>query len=147
MRRILTLAACSMLTLPSVLLAAPAQATETATTADAAHTCAKTQHGLTVRIKMRDTGKFTRIRVSHPRGRGVFREPRLHHVTGGVSWFSTPPPDEKGRQISGSAIDKRHRLKPVFRSISVSDGYSRVAVSAIFTLDNGKVIRLSCSLR
>lgn len=145
MRRMLALAAGSALILPPMALVAAGDASAATTTASV-RTCAKTQHGLTVRIRMHDNGRFTRIRVSHPRGRGDFHEPRLHHVVGAVSWVSSPPPGPDGGQISGAARDRQHRLAPSFRSISVADGYSHVDVSAIFKLDNGKAIRLSCSL-
>lgn len=145
MRRTLALLASTALLLPAAVLAAPAEAA-TATTSDTVKNCSKTRHGVTVRIKMRDNGDFTRIRVSHPRGKGNFAEPRLKWVAGGVSRSSTPPPDEQGRSISGISLDREHRLKPSFRSISVADGYSTTGVSARFRLDNGKTIRLSCSL-
>jgi hypothetical protein len=145
MRRMFVLAAGSALILPPAVLVGSPGASAAATTASD-RTCAKTQHGLTVRIGMHDNGRFTRIRVSHPRGHGNFYEPRLHHVTGAVSWGSTPPPGPDGGQISGAARDRRHHLPPSFRSISVADGYSTVGVSAVFRLDNGGKIRLSCSL-
>ena len=126
-------------------LAAPADATS-ASSAAAIRNCAKTQHGVTVRIKMRDNGRFTRIRISHPHGRGVFHEPRLHHVDGSVAVGFISPPDEDGNQIGSATRDRPHHLSPSFRSASVSDGYTSVSISARFKLDNGKAIRLSCSI-
>lgn len=146
MRTPIALIASTALLLPGAVIGAtPAQAASEVTTATIKN-CQKTRHGVTVRIKMRDNGRFTRIRVSHPKGTGNFKEPRLVLVTGGTSWYSTPPPGPDGGQIAGGARDRDHRLKPSFRSISVADGYSTVGVGAKFKLDSGKSIRLSCGL-
>lgn len=146
MRRIHALVVTSALIVPTAALAAPVEAADATTTATIKN-CTKSRHGLAVRIKMRDNGRFTRIRISHPRGTDDFREPLVHHVSGLLQWSGTPPPGPDGTAISGAALEPRARMKPSFRSISVSNGYSAVSVAAKFVLDNGKAIRLSCTLR
>ena len=96
--------------------------------------CAKTRYGVTVRVKLRDNGEFTRVRVSHPRGELRFHEPRVRRVelrtSGGDEWrtveLSVGP---SSRQASASPPDRLH------------------SVSATFKLRNGKAIVLGCSPR
>jgi hypothetical protein len=136
----LALLASSALVFPAVALAAPAQAGDVGTT-DTIKNCSKTRYGVTVRIKLRDNGDFTRVRVSHPRGEGNFYAPRVVRVAGGAFGAG-----EATENLGGGVWrDKRRSLPPSFRTESTSV-YSTVGVGAAFTLRNGKSIRLTCTL-
>lgn len=158
MRRPLALFVGSALLVPTALSAAPAEAqtpartaartaAQTTATQDTIQNCAKTRHGVTVRIKMRDNGEFTRVRVSHPRGNGNFYAPKVRRVEGAVAWTGdTPPPSSDGGQLGGGAwIERTHALSPSFRAPSATGG--TVSLSARFVLRSGKSIPLSCTLR
>jgi hypothetical protein len=146
MRRSLALFAGSALLVPTALLAAPAEAA-TAATQDTIQNCSKTRHGVTVRIKMRDNGDFTRVRVSHPRGSGNFYAPKVRRVEGAIAWTGdTPPPSSDGGQLGGGAsIERVHTLSPSFRAPTATG--ATVSLSARFILRSGKSIPLSCTLR
>ena len=75
----IALLASAALLLPAAVIAMPAEAATSAPTATIKN-CSKTKHGVTVRIKLRDNGRFTRVRVSHPDGDGNFRAPRVRSV-------------------------------------------------------------------
>lgn len=129
MRRTLVVLASSALMFPAAVLASPAEAASEATTT--IKNCSKTKYGVTVRIKLRDNGRFTRVRVSHPRGEGNFREPKVGRVdvssSGGDEW--------RDRMIS---------VGPSFRLPSASGPGALAHVSGDFRLTNGHKITLGC---
>lgn len=137
------LIAGAALLLPAAVIPAPAEAT---TTADTIKNCSTSGHGVTVRIKLRDNGQFTRGRVSHPRGDGNFYAPQIRQVRGATfGGGDTPPPHENGQQIGGGVWrDREHALGPTFRTESAAGGF--VGVSAVFKLRSGHSIRLDCTL-
>ena len=98
--------------------------------------CSKTRYGVTVRIKMRDNGEFTRVRVSHPDGKGEFREPRVRRVVASTA------------ELYGTANsrDAARRVGPEFRAGTTSGG-ATIAVWARFRLRNDKAITLECEMR
>lgn len=139
----LALVAAAALLGPAAVALAPAHA---ATSAERVENCSKSGHGVTVRIKLRDNGQFTRVRVSHPRGDGNFYAPRVRQVRGATfGGGDAPPPDENGGQIGGGVWRERERsLGPTFRTESSVGGF--VGVSAMFKLRSGHSIRLTCTL-
>lgn len=153
MRRSLALFAGSALLVPTTLLTAPAGATAatpaatSATAQDTIQNCSKKRHGVTVRIKMRDNGDFSRIRISHPRGSGNFHAPKVRRVQGAIAWTGdTPPPSSDGGQVGGGAsIERTHTLSPSFRAPSATG--ATVSLVARFILRSGKSIPLTCTLR
>ena len=75
----IALVAVSALILPTATLLAPAQAAGVA--GGTITNCQKSKFGVTVRVKMRDNGEFTRVRVSHRHGTGNFYEPRVRSTS------------------------------------------------------------------
>lgn len=123
MKTSVALLASSALLLPTAVLASPAEAASEATTVMIKN-CSKTRHGVTVRIKLRKEATFTRMRVSHPRGKGNFYEPRVRRVEGPGS----------GQPIG-----------PSFRIPATPGDNETVIVFARFELRSGESIRLVCS--
>lgn len=129
----LALLASSALLMPAALvLASPAEAASLSIT-----NCAKTQHGVEVRIKIRDEGDTGRVRVSHPRGKGNFREPRVARTVTGVRYT--------GDGVGGGVAQLAYGNDPSFRTDTKFDG--KVQVITAFKLRNGKTINLTCTMR
>lgn len=93
--------------------------------------CWKTQHGETVRVRIRDEGATGRVRVSHPRGKGNFREPRVARVFVGV------------RYTGGGASLSPYGNDPSFRT----ETFAGTEVLATFKLRSGERIRMTCKMR
>ncbi|MBA3745216.1 hypothetical protein [Sporichthya sp.] len=142
----IALLASAGLLLPAAVLATPVAAAPSATSATIKN-CVKTKHGVTVRIKLRDNGRFTRVRVSHPDGKGNFYAPKVQRVEGARGFTGdAPPPNPDGSQIGGGASrDRLHAVKPSFRAPSATGG--TVSVSATFHLRSGKSVTVGCGLR
>ena len=137
----LVLLAGTALLFPGAVIASPAAATS----GPAITNCYKTQHGVQVRIRVRDMGQTMRVRVSHPDGTGNFREPRVRWTETSVSRESKAvPPDANGGEIGSAVSMDRVRNDPSFRT---GAAWYRTDVSALFKLTNGKSIRLSCRVR
>lgn len=130
LRTPLALMASTALVLPAALVASPAEAVSLSIT-----NCAKTQHGVEVRIKIRDEGSTGRVRVSHPRGTGNFKEPRVARTTTGVRYTGD----------GGGVAQLAYGNSPSFRTDTEYDG--KVQVITAFKLRNGKTINLSCTMR
>ncbi|GAA0614206.1 hypothetical protein GCM10009547_15070 [Sporichthya brevicatena] len=128
------------------LSAAPiASAAPTARPAqDVITNCSKTKYGQKVRIKARDNGRYTVVRVTHRDGTGNFTAPRVKRVFGGASGGGQPSENLGG----GEWRDRRRTLPPSFRTSTrfVDEGYT-VDISATFVLRSGRRIHLTCSLR
>lgn len=142
----LALVAGAALLLPAAVVATPAEASASAAASPTIKNCAKTKHGVTVRIKLRDNGRFTRVRVSHPDGKGNFYAPRVVRVDASRGFVGdAPPPNPDGSQLGGGAFRTRSQsVGPSFRAPSATGGSMDVA--ATFKLRNGKSIRLGCGL-
>lgn len=130
LRTPLALAASSALILPGALVAPPAEAVSLSIT-----NCAKTKYGVEVRIKIRDEGATGRVRVSHPRGKGNFREPRVARTSTLVRYTGD----------GGGVQQLTYGNDPSFRTDTSFDG--RVQVVTAFKLRNGKTINLTCTMR
>jgi len=147
MRASVALLASAALVLPTGVLAAQAEA--------AAHSpnilnCQTTKRGVTVRVKLREEKArgFTRIRLSHPRGTGNFRN---HHVrTTSVEWgqigsaVSRPRRGSSSVRTAGNTRDNPVRNRPTFRVPVAGNGFG---VNAKFTLRNGTHISLFCGFQ
>lgn len=126
------LLASSALLIPSgAILASPAEAVELSIT-----NCSKTRYGVEVRIKIRDEGSTGRVRLSHPRGKGNFREPAVRRVVSGVRYA--------GPGVGGVALFTHHGDHS-YRTRTPSEG--TVTVLATFLLRNGNKIEMSCRMR
>lgn len=127
LRTPVVLLASTALVLPAAVLAAPVEAASEATTAKIAN-CSKTKHGVTTRIKLRVEGRYMRVRVSHPRGTGNFKNRQVKRVVLIAS------------QVSPISISRGKRFgdKPVYRLRNFN------AVSVKFTLRNGHSTGVSC---
>ncbi len=132
-------AGAALLLAPMALLAAPAEASHQGIVIK---TCAKTQHGTQVRVRLRFFDDKLKVRVSHPRGENRFESRKVRsvstHIGGGGK---APPPDENGGQVGGGAWFERFGDRPVI--VTDSGYYNHVSVR--FKLVNGKTIRLGCS--
>ena len=127
MRTPIALLASTVLLIPAAMLATPAGAGDARSSA-AITNCSKTKHGVTVRIKLRVEDRFMRVRVSHPRGTGNFKQPRVERVRLVASQVS---PIDRTRGT-------RYRDSPVYRLRNAN------AVDVKFTLRNDRTIGLSC---
>lgn len=151
MPKLTVLLAGVALVVPTAVLTAPTEAaTEAATEATTEATsakvtnCSKTRHGVTVRIKIRDEGRFARVQVSHPRGKGNFREPRLRWVKVAVSHVGAPSFDEDGTGLGGGASMTRARDRgPSFRTTMAHT----TSIHGTFKLRTGPAIHLECQAR
>lgn len=130
LRTPLALAASTALILPAALVASPAEAVSLSIT-----NCAKTQHGVEVRIKIRDEGDTGRVRLSHPRGKGNFREPAVRKIASAVRYAGP----------SGGVGLFSHHNDPSYRTRTPNEG--SVTVLATFLLRNGKKISMTCTMR
>lgn len=130
----LALLASSALILPTAVLAAPAEATHVGYTVT---NCYKTQHGVDVRIRIRDEGDTGRVRLSHPLGRGGFLEPRVARIVSGVK--------HTGPGVGGGASVDAYGNRPSYRTNTGLPG--KTEVIATFFLRNGKKINMSCTMR
>lgn len=127
MRTSIALLASTALIVPAAVLAAPAGA-GSAQSGAAITNCSKTKHGVTARIKLRVEDRFMRVRVSHPRGTGNFKQPRVERVR--LVAFQVSPLDRtRGTRYGDS---------PVYRLRKAN------AVDVKFILRNGRTIGLSC---
>lgn len=125
MRKSVVLLASAALIAPASVLAAPAGAVSK----DALITdCYKTQHGETVRIRIRDEGATGRVRVSAPNGKGGFRNSDVKSVVSGVRY--------------SNRIDA-HLHDPSYRT----DTSRELSVLATFKLRNGKTINMTCRMQ
>lgn len=131
LRTPLALAASSALLLPAAFVASPAEAVSLSIT-----NCAKTKYGVEVRIKIRDEGATGRVRVSHPRGKGNFREPRVARTATLVRYTGVGV---------GGVQQLTFGNSPSFRTDTEFTG--KVQVLTAFKLRNGKTINLSCTMR
>ena len=120
MRMPIAFAVSTALVLPTVAAIAPAEATSQVTSGNQSNVCSKTRHGVTVRVKVTMLPGYTRVRVSHPEGRGKFRQPKVASVT-----------STDGEATHSSAS---------WRTI-----YSPITVRTVFTLQSGKKIKLACA--
>lgn len=141
MKKSLALLAGSALLFPGAVLASPAEAAS----GPAITSCSRTKHGVTVRIKLRDEGTFTRVRVSHPQGIGNFKEPAVKwtrqdagQIGGGESRDREMP---SIRTSAVSADDDGRQNSPSFRIPYDGRG---TAVYVLFKLRNGKRIDFAC---
>jgi hypothetical protein len=91
---------------------------------------------VTVRIKLRDNGEFTRVRVSHPRGTGNFYAPRVRKVSG---WAFYGGAGAIGRWPLSDAPSQR------IKSARGGGKVPLLSVSVTFSLRNGKHIAMSCA--
>ena len=108
--------------------------------------CSKTRHGVSARIRIRDEGSRGLVRVSHPRGDGRFREPRVRSVFATMGWFGeTPPPGPDGSQLGGGVSRTPYGDKPSFRTSTRSLGTTYASVK--FKLRNGKSFNMTCEMR
>ena len=108
--------------------------------------CSKTRHGVTVRIRIRDEGSRGLVRVSHPRGKGKFREPRVRSVFASMVWGGeAPPPGPDGSQLGGGVSRQPYGDRPSFRTRTPNYGTTSAYVT--FKLRNGKSVRLGCAMR
>lgn len=140
MKRSLALLASTALLLPAAALAAPAEAAE-AVSGEWRYlkikNCSASGHGTTVRARIRITKDYTRVRISHPDGRGDFRNTKVKRVSGVVDLdFGTANSQDSVRSLAAS-----HRLPTVW------DERATVTVLLKFTLRNGKSIGLRCQQR
>ena len=127
MRTPIALLASTALIVPAAVLAAPAGAGDVGSDA-AISNCSKTRHGVTVRIKLRVEDRFMRVRVSHPRGTGNFKQPRVELVRL-IAFGLSPTSRTRGTPYGDS---------PAYRLRNAN------AVDVKFTLRNGRSIGLSC---
>jgi hypothetical protein len=134
MKRSLALVASAALVLPTAAVLSPAEATSSTMT-DTITNCQKTKYGVTVKIRIRDRGDFSRVRVSHPDGKGVFRNRHVAWVRGGVSFY----PDGS----TAISIPQPRLLPPSSRIATRGSG--QTAVFAHFKLRDGHSVRLACS--
>jgi hypothetical protein len=147
MNRSTALLISSALLLPAAALVAPAQAATDAST-DTVTNCSKSRHGVTVRIKIRDEGSFSRVRVSHPRGTGNFYAPKVRwtrhdsgQVGGGVS---LPPPSGTSTvRTAADPGDDGNQNKPSFRIPFAGPG---TGIAVVFKLRNGHRISMFCGV-
>jgi hypothetical protein len=125
--------ACCALLMP--LAPTPAEATAS-TTSTVLNTCYKTKYGITLKVRIRDYGSYARVRVSHPDGRGAFREHRVGYVLGGAEFY----PD-------GTTASTRPKPRIMNPSTRVhTNGSGSVEAFVWFHLINGKTVRLFCSM-
>lgn len=129
------LASSALLIPTAVLAAAPAEAVELSIT-----NCSKTKYGVEVRIKIRDEGNTGRVRLSHPDGRGNFREPAVRKIWSGVRHVGPA-----GSGVGGGASITAHYNDPSYRTRTPNEG--TVTVLATFVLRNGNKIEMSCRMR
>lgn len=144
MRRSLALLVSPALLLPAAVLSAPAEAATQATT-DTVTNCSKSRHGVTVRIKIRDRGSFSRVRVSHPRGTGNFYEPKVRwtrHDAGQIGGGVSRPPAALTASTAVDADDSNQN-KPSFRIPFEGPG---TGVVVLFKLRNGHRVSLYCGV-
>lgn len=119
MKRTFALIASTALLMPAAVLASPATAAEATHTSNVTN-CLKTHHGVKVRVKVTMLREYTRVRVSHPGGRGKLRNAKVARVssTDGYATHSSP---------------------------SWRTKYSPLLVRTVFTLRTGQQIKLTCS--
>lgn len=130
----IALLASSALLIPGAMLASSAEAGASGVTIT---NCAKTKHGVTVRIKIRDEGDTGRVRLSHPRGTGNFHEPRVKRIVSGVRHVG---PGDAG----GASVDA-HGNDPSYRTDTGRVGETQIL--ATFYLRNGRAINMVCTMR
>jgi hypothetical protein len=102
--------------------------------------CSKTRHGVTVRIKLRDDGRHTRIRFSHPDGTGNFYAPKVTRVLASINFWQG---DQAAHLAPYRTVGPSVRVHTA-QSNSGDDFLNTVAVHAIFKLRSGKHISLGC---
>lgn len=109
--------------------------------------CSKTRHGITFRIRIRDEGSHGRVRVSHPRGEGNFREPRVRLVDSAMVRSGDPaPPNPEGTGEVGAGVSLQpYGDRPSFRTSTRDFGTTTAYVK--FRLRNGQAVNMSCTMR
>lgn len=156
MKRSLALLTSTALLLPAAVLVAPAEAASDRITDPVPcdnlgcggeireapvriKNCYKSQHGTTVRIKIRSSADedYTRVRLSHPRGRGNFDNNKVKRVDGVVDTDSG----------TANSRDYRMGLAPSHRLGEAAGNGVTVNVLLTFKLRNGKSINLDCTMR
>ena len=138
-------AATGVATLFASGLAVPAEAASAATATAVIRSCSKTVDGLTLRVKMRFDNGVMRVRVSHPDGKGNFRERHVRRTAAVLAFESRPvPPDSNGNEIGSAAWARGYGDQPVYRT----RGWSATNTAVVtFKLVNGKRVTVSCTQR
>lgn len=137
MRTPIVLLASGALLLPTAVVAASAEAADSTATTATIRNCYKTRHGVTVRVRLRDMGGYTRVRVSHPDGKGSFRNRHVKRVFGGAAWYNAG--------ATATTLPRGHKMSPSTR-VKNGRGPSTVDAYVSFHLRNGHAIRMFCSL-
>jgi hypothetical protein len=81
-----------------------------------------------------------RVRVSHPDGTGVFRNPRVRSVTGGLFFESETTDPRLGSAVRAT----RGGNRPVFREV-VNSGMANITALVNFRLPHGHHAVIRCS--
>lgn len=108
--------------------------------------CSKTRHGVTVRIRIRDNGRYGYVRVSHPRGTNKFYEPRVRSVKAALGRSGGTVTDPAtGNQVGGGGfVNAARPVGPTFRTTQLN---SNSVVHVLFRLRSERTISLSCAPR